>query len=173
VATLTLAAPISGWVTPLEEVPDAAFAERMVGDGAAIDPVDSVLAAPCDGEIVLLADGGHAVTVRADNGAVILMHVGIDTVGLQGAGLHAHVRLGQRVHRGDPLLGLDLDRILYGAKSLVTPVVVTNSDHYIIGCGCRTATSGLAMPLSISSRQKASDPNPDRRYRSLRMRSGL
>ncbi|HUD95951.1 MAG TPA: phosphoenolpyruvate--protein phosphotransferase [Woeseiaceae bacterium] len=164
-ATLTLAAPISGWVTPLEEVPDAAFAERMVGDGAAIDPVDSVLAAPCDGEIVLLADGGHAVTVRADNGAEILMHVGIDTVGLQGAGLRAHVRLGQRVHRGDPLLGLDLDRILYGAKSLVTPVVVTNGDGYIIqvraqNCHLRVGDAFIDIESSESVRSESGPAMP-------------
>jgi len=129
-STLVLTAPLSGWMLPLDEVPDAAFSGRMVGDGAAIDPMDSVLIAPCDGEVILLADAGHAVTIRAGNGAEILMHVGIDTVELQGAGLSPHVRNGQWVRRGDALIGIDLDRLIYGAKSLVTPVVVTNCDRY-------------------------------------------
>ena len=137
VAKLILSAPLSGWATPLCDVPDPAFAERMVGDGAAIDPVDSLLVAPCDGEVVLLADACHAVTIRADNGADILMHVGIDTVGLNGAGFCAYVEQGQRVRRGDALLGLDLDRLVYGAKSLVTPVVVTNADGFAVVVSAR------------------------------------
>jgi phosphoenolpyruvate-protein phosphotransferase len=115
---------------PLDDLPDAAFAERMVGEGAAIDPVDSVLLAPCDGEVIMLSNAGHAVVVRAENGAEILMHVGIDTVSLQGAGLCARVTQGQRVRRGDALICMDLDRLIYGAKSLITPVVVTNSERY-------------------------------------------
>jgi phosphocarrier protein FPr/phosphocarrier protein len=137
VAKLILSAPLSGWATPLYDVPDPAFAERMVGDGAAIDPVDSLLVAPCDGEVVLLADACHAVTIRADNGADILMHVGIDTVGLNGAGFCAYVEQGQRVRRGDALLGLDLDRLVYGAKSLVTPVVVTNGEGFAVVVAAR------------------------------------
>jgi multiphosphoryl transfer protein len=132
VTKLTLSAPLSGWVTTLEEVPDPVFSQRMIGDGAAIDPIDSILRAPCDGEILLIADARHAVTMRADCGAEILMHVGIDTVGLRGAGLEAHVKAGHRVQRGDALLSLDLDRLIYGARSLVTPIVVTNTDRFRI-----------------------------------------
>jgi phosphocarrier protein FPr/phosphocarrier protein len=137
VEKLILSAPLSGWATSLDEVPDPAFAERMVGDGAAIDPVDSMLVAPCDGEVVLLAEACHAVTIRADNGADILMHVGIDTVGLNGAGFRACVNQGQRVCRGDALLGLDLDRLVQGAKSLVTPVVVTNGEGFALVVSAR------------------------------------
>jgi phosphocarrier protein FPr/phosphocarrier protein len=136
-AKLILSAPLSGWATPLDDVPDPAFAERMVGDGAAIDPVDSLLVAPCDGEVVVLADACHAVTIRADNGVEILMHVGIDTVGLKGEGFRVCVNQGQRVCRGDVLLGLDLDRLVYGAKSLVTPVVVTNGEGFAVVASAR------------------------------------
>jgi phosphocarrier protein FPr/phosphocarrier protein len=154
VAKLILSAPLSGWATPLNDVPDPAFAERMVGDGAAIDPVDSLLVAPCDGEVVLLADACHAVTIRADNGAEILMHVGIDTVGLKGAGFRVCVNQGQRVCRGDALLGLDLDRLIYGAKSLVTPIVVTNGEGFAVVVSARNGLvqAGDAF-IEIEARQ--------------------
>lgn len=127
---LVLTAPLSGWMTPLDDVPDAAFAGRMVGDGAAIDPTDSILRAPCDGIVTMVADARHALTIRADTGAEILLHVGIDTVGLQGAGLTSNVQQGQSIHRGDPLLELDLDRLARTAMSLITPVVVINADRF-------------------------------------------
>ncbi|MGH8194889.1 MAG: phosphoenolpyruvate--protein phosphotransferase [Woeseiaceae bacterium] len=127
---LVLAAPLSGWMMPLDEVPDPAFAGRMVGDGAAIDPTDSILRAPCDGLVTMLAEARHALTLRADTGAEILLHVGIDTVALRGDGLAAKVAQGQKVQRGDPLLELDLDRLARRATSLVTPVVVTNADRF-------------------------------------------
>jgi phosphocarrier protein FPr/phosphocarrier protein len=156
VAKLILSAPLSGWATPLCDVPDPAFAERMVGDGAAIDPVDSLLVAPCDGEVVLLADACHAVTIRAANGADILMHVGIDTVGLKG--FRAYVTQGQRVRRGDALLGLDLDRLVYGAKSLVTPVVVTNAEGFaaVVLARNRLVQAGEAF-IEIEPRQAGLD----------------
>lgn len=121
--TLTLTAPIAGWLMPLDDVPDPAFAGRMLGDGAAIDPTGSLLCAPCDGVVTLLADTRHAVTVKSESGIEILLHVGIDTVRLRGEGFVAHTHAGARVRRGDPLLELDLDRLARGAASLVTPVV--------------------------------------------------
>jgi phosphocarrier protein FPr/phosphocarrier protein len=127
---LILSAPLSGWIVPLDEVPDEAFAGRMVGDGAAIDPTDSIVRAPCDGTVILVAGARHAVTLRADTGAEILLHVGIDTVGLRGDGFDAKVGEGQRVERGDSLLELDLDRLARRAKSLITPIVVINRDRF-------------------------------------------
>src|SRR5436305_3478147 len=83
---LTILAPLSGLIWPLERVPDPVFAQKMVGDGLSIDPTDSVLVAPCDGEIVLVHAANHAVTLRTLQGVELLMHVGIDTVGLKGQG---------------------------------------------------------------------------------------
>lgn len=117
-------APIDGWVCALDEVPDEAFAGRMVGEGLAIDPTGSVVRAPFDGVVAGLARTGHAVTVRADDGAEILIHVGLETVALEGRGFTAHVRDGDRVAAGDPLLTLDLEIIAEGARSLVSPVVL-------------------------------------------------
>lgn len=127
---ILLHAPLAGWVSALREVPDPVFAERMMGEGLAIDPVQGVLVAPCEGEILLVPPSMHSVTIRARNGAEILIHVGIDTVGLKGAGFAAHVAAGQVVRTGDPLISFDLDVVVAGAASLVTPVVVTNGDGY-------------------------------------------
>ena len=104
-------APFAGWCAPLDEVPDAAFAKAMLGDGVAIDPVSPELRAPCDGEIISVAAARHALALRSSAGAEILLHVGIDTVALGGEGFQVHVRKGDRVRAGDPLLTIDLDRV--------------------------------------------------------------
>lgn len=129
-SNLTLVAPIKGWVAPLEEVPDPVFAERILGDGLAIDPTGATVHAPCDG--VVLSVARHAVTLRAANGAEILIHVGLDTVALQGQGFITHVREGSSVRAGDALMAFDLDFLASRAKSLISPVVVTNGDAFAI-----------------------------------------
>jgi phosphocarrier protein FPr/phosphocarrier protein len=126
---LILRSPLAGWSTPLDEIPDPVFAGRMLGDGLAVDPTGATLHAPCDGEVIALPESRHAVTLRSDGGAEILMHVGIDTVGLGGAGFEAHVQPGRRVAAGEPLLTFDLDLIARRAKSLLTPILVME------GCG--------------------------------------
>jgi len=129
---LVLHAPLSGWSAPLDEAPDPVFAGRMLGDGVAIDPVGESLHAPCDGVVIALPRTRHAVTLRADNGAEILLHVGLETVALGGEGFEAHVVEGQRVGRGERLLSFDLDLLASRAKSLLTPVVVTNGEAFEI-----------------------------------------
>lgn len=129
---LVLEAPISGWAAPLDEVPDPVFGQRMLGDGLAIDPVAESLHAPCDGFVISLPASRHAVTVRAANGAEILMHVGLETVALAGEGFQAHVTEGQAVRRGDLLLTFDLNAVARRAKSLITPIVLTNGEAFEI-----------------------------------------
>ncbi|HET7809321.1 MAG TPA: phosphoenolpyruvate--protein phosphotransferase [Steroidobacteraceae bacterium] len=124
--------PFSGWSTPLAEIPDEVFARAMLGEGAAIDPTSNELRAPCDGEVTSIAAASHAIALRAPGGAEILVHVGIDTVALGGAGFEVLTRKGKRVHAGDVLLRFDLDRVARRARSLVTPVIVTNSDRFRI-----------------------------------------
>ena len=92
--SLTLMAPLTGWAMPLAETPDPVFAEKMLGDGVAIDPVVGELRAPAAGEIIGLHPCSHAVTIRADNGAEILLHVGLETVNCGGEGFEAVVALG-------------------------------------------------------------------------------
>jgi phosphoenolpyruvate-protein phosphotransferase len=128
-ATLRLLAPLSGQTWPIERIPDPVFAQKMVGDGISIDPVDAVLKAPCDGEIMTLHAAGHAVTLRTAEGAEVLMHIGIDTVALKGQGFTAKVKVGDKVQTGTPLIEFDLDFIATHARSVLTQVVIANSDR--------------------------------------------
>ncbi len=130
----SIRAPFGGWTSPLTEIPDEVFARAMLGDGVALDPTDAVLRAPCDGEIISIAAARHAIALRAAGGAEILVHVGIDTVELGGEGFTTRVRKGDRVHAGDELLRFDLDLLARRARSLVTPVIVTNGERFRIVC---------------------------------------
>lgn len=127
---LAILAPLAGWSAPLSEIPDAVFAQAMLGEGAAIDPLSREMRAPCDGEVISIAAARHAVALRAAGGAELLVHVGVDTVGLAGEGFQVHVKNGQRVHAGDLLLSFDLDGVARRAPSLMTPVIVTNGDRF-------------------------------------------
>ena len=118
---LILMAPVDGVVVPLADVPDPVFAEGTLGDGVALDPLEASLVAPCDGEIVQCARTAHAVTLRSDSGVELLIHLGLDTVNLDGAGIALRVATGQRVRAGEPLLTFDADRLAQGAMSLITP----------------------------------------------------
>jgi phosphocarrier protein FPr len=128
-AQLKILSPLSGQVWPLERVPDPVFAQKMVGDGLSIDPTDTLLVAGCDGEVIALHAAGHAVTLRTTDGAEVLMHVGIDTVALKGEGFQPRVKLGDSVRTGAPLIAFDLDFLATHAKSLLTQVVIANSER--------------------------------------------
>jgi phosphocarrier protein FPr/phosphocarrier protein len=138
-ASIAIGAPLSGWLTVLDEVPDAVFASRMLGDGVAIDPTGDCLVCPCDGEVKALNASGHAVTIRIADGAEILMHIGIDTVALAGRGFTPCVRQGDRVKRGDVLIRFDLDAIVQAAPAVVTPVLLLETDRFTLA---RTRDNG-------------------------------
>ncbi len=127
---LTLSAPLSGPILTLGNVPDEVFASGAMGDGIAIDPLNDCLHAPCDGVVIHVARTGHALTVRADNGAEVLLHVGIDTVELKGEGFALLVKEGARVSNGQALVRFDLDRIARQCKSLISLIIVTNGDQF-------------------------------------------
>ncbi|QAX83524.1 phosphoenolpyruvate--protein phosphotransferase [Pseudomonas sp. DTU12.3] len=127
---LTLSAPLSGPVLTLAKVPDAVFASGAMGDGIAIDPINDTLYSPCAGVIIHVARTGHALTVRADNGAEILLHLGLDTVELNGEGFSMLVKEGVRVTKGQPLLRYDLDKVGQQCKSLVSLLILTNSQDF-------------------------------------------
>jgi phosphocarrier protein FPr/phosphocarrier protein len=131
-STLQILAPFDGWCTELDEVPDPVFAGRMLGDGLAIDPTEGILVSPCAGEIVTLPASAHAVSIRAAQGIDVLIHVGIDTVHLGGRGFDARVQPGAVVRAGDELIRFDLDVVARGAKSLMTPIVVTPMDGLLL-----------------------------------------
>jgi phosphoenolpyruvate-protein phosphotransferase len=127
---VSLEAPIAGWLTCIREVPDPVFSEEMMGVGFAIDPTEGTLLAPCTAEILLVAPTHHSVTLRTETGAELLIHIGLETVALQGRGFETHVRVGDRVAAGDRLISFDLDLVGLEAKSLITPIVLTNAGGF-------------------------------------------
>lgn len=122
-SSIELRAPFAGWLSALDEVGDPVFAERMMGEGFAIDPTDATLRALADATVVGLPASAHAVTLGLANGAELLIHIGLDTVALNGAGFRALVAVGDVVAAGTPLIEVDLDLVGHGAKDLITPVV--------------------------------------------------
>jgi phosphocarrier protein FPr/phosphocarrier protein len=122
-----LGAPARGVLTSLKEVEDPVFADGMMGEGAALDPLEGALYAPCAGTLLKVHEARHAVVIQADNGAEILLHVGLDTVGLGGEGFETHLAQGARTSPGALLLTFDLDRLALRARSLLIPIVVINS----------------------------------------------
>ncbi len=149
--TLTLTAPLSGVIYPLERVPDPVFAQKLVGDGISIDPTDACLRAPCAGKITHLHPAGHAVTLEAAGGVEVLMHIGIDTVALKGAGFTSRVKAGDRVQAGDPLIDFDLDHVATHAKSLLTQIVIANGELVQeMKCATGTVRAGTDHLLTLT-----------------------
>jgi multiphosphoryl transfer protein len=127
---VTLAAPMTGWLVSVREVPDPVFSEEMMGVGVAIDPIDGKVLAPCSAQVLLVAPTLHSVTLRTADGAELLIHVGLETVGLGGRGFRVHVKEGDNVAAGDLLIEFDMDSVALEAKSLLTPIVLTNPDAF-------------------------------------------
>ncbi|MFW5885691.1 MAG: PTS sugar transporter subunit IIA [Halanaerobium sp.] len=123
-----LAAPFAGEVSELQYVPDDAFAQKMLGDGFAITPEENTVKAPCAGEIVQIFSTGHAVGIKTKKGLEVLIHIGIDTVKLDGEGFKKLVKNGDKVEIGTPLIEVDLDFIKENAPSISTPVIITNME---------------------------------------------
>ena len=126
----TLYSPLTGKIVQLDKVEDDVFSKRMLGDGTAIEPTDGKLYSPCDGTVETVFDTRHAVNLRSEDGCEILLHIGIDTVKLNGKYFVAHVNSGQSVKRGDLLLSFDIKGIRNEGYKLTSPVVICNSDDY-------------------------------------------
>ncbi|WP_249869094.1 PTS sugar transporter subunit IIA [Oceanobacillus saliphilus] len=127
VTDITLVAPVSGEVVALEEVPDPVFSEKMMGDGIAIKPTSGEIVSPVNGKIVQLIPTKHAIGIHAENGAEILIHIGLETVSLDGEGFTAYVGEGDQVKKGDKLIHFEMDIVREKAKSTVTPIIITNT----------------------------------------------
>lgn len=126
----TLIKPLKGTSLALDQVDDPVFSSGAMGQGVAVEPSEGILVAPADGEINLLADTKHAVGLKTAQGAELLMHVGLDTVELEGQPFTVKVAVGDQVKQGDVLLEIDLDAIKYAGKATTTPVIVTNAGDY-------------------------------------------
>src|SRR5678815_3085787 len=152
--TLILTAPLSGVIYPLERVPDPVFAQKLVGDGISIDPTDACLRAPCAGKVLHLHAAAHAVTLQAAGGVEVLMHIGIDTVALKGAGFTARVKVGDRVESGAPLIDFDLDHVATHAKSLLTQIIITNGERARVverASGVVRANADAILKLTVTN----------------------
>ncbi len=119
-------APVSGKILPIEDVPDVVFSERIAGDGIAIKPEGDKLVAPFDGTIVQVFETNNAFAIRSEKNIEVLVHFGIDTVDLRGKGFKRLAESGQKVHKGDPIIGFNLKELESSAHSTVTPVVISN-----------------------------------------------
>ena len=125
-----LVSPITGDVVALEQVPDEAFASKAVGDGIAVKPTDNIVVSPAAGTIVKIFNTNHAFCLETDKGAEIVVHMGIDTVALEGKGFSRLVEEGAEVKAGQPILEMDLDFLNANARSMISPVVCSNSDDF-------------------------------------------
>ena len=119
-------APGNGQVIPLSEVPDQVFAQKMMGDGVGFIPADGKIVAPFDGTVKTIFPTKHAIGLESDQGLELLIHIGIDTVKLNGEGFESFVETDDRVHKGQVLMQIDLDYITAHAPSTVTPLIITN-----------------------------------------------
>lgn len=125
-----IVAPVKGRVIPLDELSDEAFASGVLGKGLGFEPAEGKLYAPCDGEITTFFPTGHAIGIHSDNGADILIHVGLGTVKLNGRGFAPKKQQGDRTKKGELLLEFELDVIRGAGLSIETPLIVSNSEMY-------------------------------------------
>ena len=123
-------APMAGKAMPITVVPDPTFAEGMLGNGIAIEPAEGKVYAPCDATVDMMFTTGHAVSLVADNGAEILIHVGLETVSLEGKPFTVHAANGDKVKKGQLLIEVDLDAVKAAGLPTITPMVVCNTDEY-------------------------------------------
>ena len=123
-------APMAGKAMPITVVPDPTFAEGMLGNGIAIEPVEGKVYAPCDATVDMMFTTGHAVSLVADNGAEVLIHVGLETVSLEGKPFTVHVANGDKVTKGQLLIEVDLEAVKAAGLNTITPMLVCNTDDY-------------------------------------------
>ncbi|MDP4145345.1 MAG: sucrose-specific PTS transporter subunit IIBC [Bacillota bacterium] len=123
-----IASPMNGASMSLRDVPDKTFSDELLGKGIAVEPEDGIVVAPVSGTINLVFETKHALAITTENGVEILIHIGIDTVKLNGEGFKAFVKTGDKVRRGDKLIEFDLDLVKEKAQSPITAVVITNTD---------------------------------------------
>ena len=123
-------APMAGKAVPITEVPDPTFAEGMLGNGIAIEPADGKVYAPCDATVDMMFTTGHAVSLVADCGAEILIHVGLETVSLEGKPFKVLVANGDKVKKGQLLIEVDLEAVKAAGLPTITPMLICNTDDY-------------------------------------------
>ncbi len=125
-----LYAPVIGETIALENVPDKMFADKLMGEGIGFKFDGNTVCAPCDGKISVITNTLHAFGITADNGAEILVHIGLDTVELKGQGFKVITEVGKKVKKGTPIIEIDRDFMKQNNVNLITPMIITNSDDF-------------------------------------------
>ncbi len=123
-----IVAPLEGKLVKIEDVPDPTFAQKMMGDGFAIEPTEGLVTSPINGEIVQVFPTKHAIGIKSEGGMEILIHIGLETVSMKGEGFTTFIKEGDKVKVGDRLVEFSLDLVKEKAASTVTPVIITNGD---------------------------------------------
>lgn len=144
-------APVAGRAVPLAEVPDITFSDGLLGSGVAIVPDEGKVYAPCNATVDTMFHTGHAVSLIADSGAEILIHIGLETVELHGKCFTIHVESGQRVKKGQLMIEVDLDGIRAAGLNTITPVLVCNCDDFAtfrVNTGKSVSTSDAIITLN-------------------------
>ena len=126
----SIGAPVAGEAVPISQVSDPTFGEEILGKGIAIQPSDGKVVAPCDATVDMMFETGHAVSLVADCGAEVLIHVGLETVTLKGKHFTIHAANGDKVKKGDLLIEFDLEAIKAEGYPVTTPLIVCNTDDY-------------------------------------------
>lgn len=144
-----LGSPAKGKAVAIQEVNDPTFAEEILGKGIAVIPSEGKIYAPADGEIGMVFDTLHAVSLVTDFAAEVLIHVGLDTVKLKGDGFESHVKAGDKVKKGDLLLTVDLDKVKAAGYDIVTPMLICNSPDYARVEGMAVGEVGAGADILI------------------------
>lgn len=125
-------APLTGKLVALEEVPDPVFSQQMMGDGIAIDPTENQVFSPVDGEVVSVFPTKHAITIRSKSGAELLIHMGLETVKLNGEGFNVLVGEGDKIKKGNPIAEFDINKVSNTGTKVITPIILLNGEQYTI-----------------------------------------
>lgn len=148
---LIIKAPVDGEIVEIASVPDDVFSQKLVGDGVAIDPKDNTFYSPVDGVITTIFPTKHAIGITTCEGIELMLHIGIETVHLNGEGFELYVNEGEKVKTGDKLLKIDIDCLRAKAKSLISPVIITNVDKVKkINISRGMAAAGHTVIMTVS-----------------------
>jgi sugar PTS system EIIA component len=146
----TLFSPVNGKAIKIEDVPDQIFAKKMMGEGIGFINDENKIYAPCDSEVVLVASTKHAIGLKTKSGIEILIHVGLDTVNLNGEGLEVYVEVKDKVKAGDLLLSYEKDFMNKKGVDMTTPMVITNSNDFdieVISSNKQVSTKDAVMKI--------------------------
>ncbi len=144
--------PLTGKVVPLEEVPDPVFSQKMMGDGVAIIPTSNQVFSPVDGEILSVFPTKHAISIRSKTGAELLIHMGIETVKLNGEGFHVLVNEGDKIKKGSSIAEFDIEKVSNTGTNVITPIILVNGDQFKIEnrVSHQSITGGQDMLMEIT-----------------------